>query len=415
MEMKIVLIDPYTDIPENDSARKSRMHCFADNLISNLFKIEVFVSSFSHIKKSKVQTKIYRNNSNLKFIAVSSFSYFSHLSYKRVLSEMLFGIIVSWKLLFSKKPFFAILRDPAIFYSPPILLVLFLRRIKYSVDIIDLWPEIFQGRIHTKFRIVEEVLLQPLFFYRSLLFRNAVFLTAVTPDYLEIGLQSKKNKFGDTIFWGCDIKRVDSLLVQKDNIISEMQNFDMSISEEGWLKIVYAGTLGENYDIELILLIAQKLVDHKIKFYIAGNGPKSEIIVKTINDNKLINVVFLGQITENQVYHLFVNCDVGLVPYKKASLISMPIKAYDYMVTGLAMVNSLNNSHLHLLIDQHKIGINVKSGDVESYCEAVLMLYRNRDLLLRMKKNCRELVPLFDTTKQYSKITNLIEEHVLIK
>src|SRR5690606_30096685 len=107
---------------------------------------------------------------------------------------------------------------------------------------------------------------------------------------------------------------------------------------------IFAGTLGNNYDIPTVLLAAKKLWELKIpmKIFIAGEGPLQKYLCKFIDENHLDNVVFLGRLSFNELRSCYKHFDIGLAPYTKSSTVAMPVKIYDYFCAGLLVVNSLD-------------------------------------------------------------------------
>jgi hypothetical protein len=83
-------------------------------------------------------------SNGIQYVIIESLKYKSHISISRILYEKIFIRKVIKDLESNITPDLIILRDPAIFISKSILHYINLHKVKYIVDIIDLWPELFE-------------------------------------------------------------------------------------------------------------------------------------------------------------------------------------------------------------------------------------------------------------------------------
>ena len=79
-------------------------------------------------------------------------------------------------------------------------------------------------------------------------------------------------------------------------------------------RAVYAGNIGRQQNVELIIRAAKRLVDTDIKFYIIGNGVKKPSIVEYIQNNDLCNVVMMDAQPEHLAQQIYSMADVNMIP-----------------------------------------------------------------------------------------------------
>src|SRR5205085_1861387 len=100
------------------------------------------------------------------------------------------------------------------------------------------------------------------------------------------------------------------------------------------LTLVYAGSLGEHYDL-ITLLEAVRGMDADL--LVAGRGPAEERLRAIAPPN----VRFLGALPPEELPRLYASADIGVAPYSASSTVAMPLKVFDYLAAGLRVVTSL--------------------------------------------------------------------------
>jgi glycosyltransferase involved in cell wall biosynthesis len=280
---------------------------------------------------------------------------------------------------------------------------------KIVIDIMDLWPELFELKLPKKMRWLGKLIFYPFYLKRKNIIKAASALTAVAPDYLEIGLKINDKIPSKVIYWGCDTTSINSLVnSNNDNLLSELKLPAKNNNIWG----IYAGTLGESYDV-ITLIKAAKIMENEfpeLKILIAGAGPLEEMVKECAAVHK--NMFFLGSLPTNQLYQLFKFCDFGFSTYTDASPVSMPIKCFDYLAAGLPLVNSLKRN-LGALVKEHQIGYQYEASDHNSLIETLKKLMNEKESLNLMKERCKTIGSKFDDHVQYSKFVSLIDELIV--
>jgi glycosyltransferase involved in cell wall biosynthesis len=206
----------------------------------------------------------------------------------------------------------------------------------------------------------------------------------------------------ETVYWSYDAKH-PSVAGAESRVVELVR---AKKPDHTW--IVYAGTLGENYDIDAIIeaaaLLTRDLAEQvPFKVLIAGDGPLRERCERIADRN----VVFLGRLGAADLRLLYPHCDIALSTYKGESTVAMPIKAFDYLFYGLPIVNSLGRDLGALVRDRH-LGINYVAGSSSSLYESIKRLVLDRELRAQCSKNAAALAVEFRADRQYAKFVEVL-------
>ncbi|MFV8374699.1 glycosyltransferase [Flavobacterium sp. LB1P71] len=406
LKKNIWIIDPYSEIPKQ-GWRHGRYYLIAKALSDNGYNVQLFISNFSHKEKKTIDNlEEIRINSNFNIVIVPSVRYNNHISFDRIRYEKIFASNITANRHNLPLPNVVIIKEPAIFMFDNLKPLLKISNAKIIIDIMDLWPELFELKLPKKMRWLGKLLFYPFYLKRKNIINAASVLTAVAPDYLEIGLKINDKIPSEVIYWGCDIASINSLVNSNNDYLLPALKLP-SKNKNIWG--IYAGTLGESYDI-ITLLQAAKVMENEfpeLKFLIAGAGPLDEMVKDCAAVNK--NIFFLGSLPTDQLYQLFKFCDFGFSTYTDASPVSMPIKCYDYLAAGLPLVNSLKRN-LGTLIQEHQIGYQYEASDYNSLVETLKKLMNEKENLNSMKERCKSIGNKFDNHIQYSKFVTLLNE-----
>lgn len=402
----IWVIDPYNEIPKA-GWRHGRYYLIAKELSENGYNVNLFISNFSHKEKKIIEFVEHINiNINFKIVVVPSVEYYNHVSYERIRFEIIFARNVNDNKHNLPLPDVVIIKDPAIFMFDQLKPLLKKSNAKIVVDIIDLWPELFELKLPKKIRWLGNIIFYPFYLKRNNIFKSASAITAVAPDYLELGLKVNNKVPNKVIYWGCDIDGINSLLSSNsNNLLAELNLPEKNDNIWG----IYAGTLGENYDI-LSLLKASNVLNNELphlKILIAGAGPLEKTVIDFAEKNE--NIFYLGSLPTDKLYKLFSFCDFGFSTYSEVSTVSMPIKCFDYLAAGLPLVNSLKRN-LGALIEEHQIGYQYEASNYNSLAETLKKLMDEKVKLNSMKDKCIVLSNKFDNHIQYRKFVTLLDE-----
>ena len=109
-------------------------------------------------------------------------------------------------------------------------------------------------------------------------------------------------------------------------------------------KIVsFAGTLLEHQGIEILIQAAAKIIKKmpETLFLIIGEGPKKQDWINLMKERHLSqNFIFAGQISYENIPIWLGSADICVAPFMKSAGFRSPVKIFDYMACGKAVVAS---------------------------------------------------------------------------
>jgi len=408
--MRVWIVNPYGELP-GEGWREYRSFLIARALAAIGHKVTWWISDFEH------RSKRYRASGQLldpmlpvgvRVIAVHGSSYKSNISFERIRYELNFGKELARLAESEESPDLIILGFPAIFTGNPIIAYRNKVGCKLVFDVIDLWPELFEVILPRRIRFLGKFLFYPLYKRRAKQIGSCDGVVAVSHDYLQTAIQGQTKQMPKLIsYLGIDIS---AYLATKINL-----SLDKSLAEfkkQFSLVAVYAGTLGDAYDMDIIIS-AIKCAQQKglsIGFVVAGNGPRKTDF-EDIAADPSAPLKYLGLLPATDMKTLYKNCDVGLISYVADSTVAMPVKLFDYTVGGLALLSSLGRDACDT-INQHQIGLNYHASDLSDFMEKLTFMSQNIDLVRRYKSNSRQLALSYDTKIQYDNYASFLNEIV---
>ena len=180
-----------------------------------------------------------------------------------------------------------------------------------------------------------------------------------------------------------------------------VQNFGLSKDK---FYVQYAGTMGTNFNPDIILAVAEKLKEYSnIEFQMIGNGVRRDKFEKDANKRGLNNITFYPLQSQDMVSDVYSACSVCLIPLKRGVIgNSVPSKAGLLMACRRVIINSVDEgSDYGDMFEREKIGFSAGIEDAEKIAENILFLYENPDVL----KEYADRAKAFGE-KEYSRTVN---------
>jgi len=409
--MNIWLINPYGPIP-GEGWRDYRFTLVGETLAQHGHRVTWWTANFSHHFK-RFRSKDWNDldvSPNFQIRLVPTSGYRKHIGLGRVRFEILFAWRMYHRAVKESPPGCIIAVEPP--QTIGFLAVRIARHFKawLILDVMDLWPEIFALAFPRLLRPLAPMVLYPLYVLRRHNLRHADAITSLCDTYLEAAKrQAPQCQITVTIFNGIDVAGFRAMNREPDKTSAGlMQRIGQKMSDEVW--VVYAGTLGNNYDVKTLLQAAAYLQQRKskIKIFIAGEGPLRSYAMDFIATHRSANLIYLGKLNPRELIQLYQVCDIGLCAYGPESNVAMPDKAYDYMAAGLPIVSSLRGE-LENLLRIHQMGIQYQAGDPKSLAKALESLARDEERRKTMARNSHNTAMQFDKHVQYQKFADLVE------
>jgi glycosyltransferase involved in cell wall biosynthesis len=245
-------------------------------------------------------------------------------------------------------------------------------RIPVLLDICDLWPDEIAAKLPGVLRPMAPFLLFSMYRKAKFAMRNATGLVAISNRYREWSLAHAGRSAGE----------FDAVFTH-----GYPQNASASSMEDpaGWLARLgiekhhrvfwFVGTFVGSIDLATVIEAAKRLTDLKeALFVLSGSGEKDAELREQAAG--LSNVRFTGWLDQAQLATLASTAWVGLGPYKKDALMSLPNKIFEYMAYGLPVLLSLPGEAQDI-VETADCGRFYRPGSAQDLESAVRLLCRD--------------------------------------
>jgi len=156
--------------------------------------------------------------------------------------------------------------------------------------------------------------------------------------------------------------------------------------------VSFAGVMGLSQDLDTVIEVAKELEEYKdMTFLLVGEGIEKERLIKKCKELDTRNVKFLPMQPREKYPSLLQASDVCLVTLKKqVKTPVVPSKIVSIMAAGRPIAASLNlRGDAAQLIKEAGCGLCVEAEDKEALKEAIIKLYREKELREKMGENGR--------------------------
>lgn len=346
MHVDILIVRPYTSLP-SESAGIDRYLSLSNAAREIGLHSLVVTSTYRHNAKSHRSP-----NTSLPIGVemVNAGQYSANISLSRVVFEFRFAVRAYFRMM-EVRPKVVLVGEPLGFAW---LIFWFGRqRFRYVLvgDVIDLFPEAYFFKLKSA---ALRRLMMPLKWLRDFRISHVYDrVTTVSTSYasLLVGRRSLPARPVPRVYyWGSGVSRAATGSVTP----SRKPN-----------RAIYAGSLGEGYDIELLIELARRRPN--IEIVIAGSGPKADMVEKSAKEGLL---TFLGSLDPARLELELRASSIGLLPYMAGSAVAMPIKFFEYINCHLVVVNSLRLECAEV-ISETGVGVNYIAGDIDSFSRAL--------------------------------------------
>ena len=157
---------------------------------------------------------------------------------------------------------------------------------------------------------------------------------------------------------------------------------------------VYAGNMGVAQGMEIVLDLAEKLLDRSdVGFLFVGRGSDAVRLKKTAQLRKLSNVIFYDEIPPEEILDLYAQCNAGIValdPRHKSH--NIPGKFLTYMQSGLPVLANVNfGNDLASIIRTARVGQVCESNCVNELVDLTNKILDQIGCDNELAERCRRL------------------------
>ncbi|MEM2741829.1 MAG: glycosyltransferase family 4 protein [Nitrososphaeria archaeon] len=168
----------------------------------------------------------------------------------------------------------------------------------------------------------------------------------------------------------------------------------------------FIGRLTLQKNPEIILKALAELNDVPVKMYVVGDGPLLNQLKDKVCKLGIQNKVhFFGSIPERRKLELLQEIDIFLMPSLEEGC---PIALLEAMAAGKAIIAS-NIYSIRNIVNHLKEAVLVNPYNIEELKQAILTLYNNLDLRIKLSKEARRKAKQYDVNKVYDQILKVYE------
>lgn len=394
----VIIANFCRDFSETDNGRFT----YLCKELSKENKVEIITSDFNHGKKQHKEPLVHKWPFKITFL--HELGYKKNISIRRFLSHHAWGKEVRKYLEQRKKPDVVYCAVPSLTAPYEAAKYCDKNRIRFIIDIQDLWPEAFQMVFRVP--VVSNLLFLPFRHIADNIYKRADAVCAVSKQYVDRALSvNKKCSSGHAVFLGTNLEIFD--------LYTKTVEPKLKKESDGQLWLGYCGSLSESYDIPCVIEALKLLKDRGEivpKFIIMGDGSRRAEF-ETRARSSGVDAVFLGRLPYDQMCAQLVQCDIVVNPIVKGSAASIINKHGDYASSGLPVLNTQESPEYRALIDEYQMGMNCENGNSEDLADKLLYLMKNPDVRQEMGKNARRCAEeKFDRGNSYKKIIELVSE-----
>jgi glycosyltransferase involved in cell wall biosynthesis len=371
--MYIWIISVYEPLPVGDpNVRAMRNGMLADALSREGHDVQLWIPGFDHVHHEHH----YSGSILLSRPETYSLQILGSLGYKtdQSITRLFHNILLArefTKIAAGRKriPDIVLTQIPSLELADAVVQYSQSVNIPVMVDIRDLWPDVYERLFPSTLRF-----LYPLIFSREVakakrILKQATSITAVSETYLRWGLAhaDRQRHNSDMVF------HIGSPRLETPEKIGE-SDLELFNLPAGKLVVLFVGTFCDSYEIDIIFKAADYLSclgTHEIHFVIAGRGDGEESIERHSNESDYVS--YLGWLDRPALQKALGIATVGICPYSKGALMSLPNKPFEYLSAGLPIISSLEGE-LATLISTENVGQNYVAGDFKSLANCLMNL-----------------------------------------
>jgi len=351
----IWIIAPFADFEMTNS---NRFLYIARRISLKGSNVTFLTSSFDHYKKKK---KFKPKNIGINVVFIYEPGYSKNVSIRRIFSHSIFDLCLFiyslYTNIFKNSPNYIYCAIPHNFGAVFMGIISRLFGIKFILDIHDTWPENFLSvhalkKWQTPFYLVWKEAAN-----FAIRIANNVFAESIR--YAKRANSVRKHirqSAARCVYLGGDIKYYSEV---RSNL--KIPRF----VEKGSHRFVYAGNLGRNYDLELVIKVFSKLqLSYPDAWIVFLGGGERELELRTLANTSNINSWFSGFINHSDLIGILRKMDYGINSFAAGGNVAYSYKLNDYLLAGLPVINSLAGE-VWRFVDYYSLGFNYKAGDVD--------------------------------------------------
>lgn len=386
----------------------SRFYYMAKMFAESGYDVDIITSNFQHFKKEyRDIEKILKQNYpfHIEFIEVPRYK--KNLDLRRIYSNSIAKKkIASYFIEHGEKYDAVYCTVPANDIAAEVSEYCKKKKIPFIVDIEDLWPEAMKMAFNVP--VISNIAFYPFMKDAEKVYKNADAVVGTSDEYTNRAFKKReKNIPYQTVYVGCDLEKFDGGV---NKFLADIEK----AKEEFWVS--YAGSIGTSYDIKTLVLAAKEIENRgyeNVKFKIMGTGPMLEEIKALVAEQNCKNVSVMGYVEYPKMAAYLTKSDVTVNSFVKGAPQSIVNKIGDYLASGCAMINTLENDEFVAMVSREQFGVNIEPENVKVLADVVERFYKDRALCEKMGETARTYgEDRFSVATSYRRIVDMVGEQI---
>lgn len=397
--MKIIIVANFPGVM--DGSYTDRFCYLAKLLHDKGHEVELVGSDFCHDNKLVRDSKV-GELYPYRVTLLHEEPYMRNVSLQRLKSHFCWGKEVGKYLHTKEKPDVIFCAIPSLTVAREVAKFCKKNKVKFVVDLQDLWPEAFAMAMPSK--LLQYAFL-PMKWYVDVSYKAADLAVAVSDTYVNrILTVNKKISAGLSVYLGNDGEAFDK----------GRKKYQLERNEDE-IVVGYIGNMSTSYDMPCVMdalaIVKERgYVKQSIRFVLVGGGVDEDKF-KEYAKNVYPNTTFLGRKSYQEMAGLLCGYDIVVNPIVKGSVASIINKVGDYALSGKPVVNTQESIEYRKLVDLYECGINCECGNAEQVADAIEKLALDSELRSKMGKGAARLGrERFDRRYTYPKIVDALEQ-----
>jgi glycosyltransferase involved in cell wall biosynthesis len=375
-----------------EGIRPMRSALLTKSLVQAGHKVELWLPGFEHVhhRHFRQESVLEKHREGFEIQYLKALGYSSDTSIKRIfhnhaISKEFYKIAEGRK----RKPDLIITQIPALELAEAVVNYAKARNIPVIVDIRDLWPDVYKRLLPSWAQPLYHVLFFTEIRRVTNILSNCSAITAVSKTFLKWAEQySQKHIIAKSEVFYIGYPADKDAGSNKQDIGDFEKKYKVSSKK---FNVVFIGTFCTSYELQTVFeaaAILAKIREAEIEILIAGGGDDEDKIKKKCNESPNMN--FLGWLDYNELQCCLTISSLGLAPYSKNSLMSLPNKPFEYMASALPILTSLGGE-LREIVETYNVGAYYSPGDSQALADLINQLFVNQDNRECMSRNAELL------------------------
>jgi glycosyltransferase involved in cell wall biosynthesis len=300
---------------------------------------------------------------------------------RRILNFTSYMVSACVNSLFVKKPDVVIATSPQFFCGWAGVLVHWLRRVPFILEIRDIWPE----SIVTVGAMKKSKGIEFLEYLERKMYESADHIIAVGQGYKD---RIKIRKIADEKITVV----MNSVDLEKFKPVNDVDQIKKKYHSEGKFVCSYIGTVGMAHGLEVVLTSAKLCKERKMNdlvFWIVGDGARKAGLEKQAKDENLDNVIFTGKLPKEEMPGIIAANDTCLVHLRGKELFNsvIPSKIFELMAMNVPIIMGVRGEAKEIVLNAGA-GVEMAPDDPHSLLNCIIEirtqgkeLYKGREFV----------------------------------